>query len=340
MCFRRVLVRVAQQVNDACLGDRRRPGLRDRVGQAFQAVAHHDAHVTHTAVAYLGQHAQPVLGALTAVAGPQAQDVPTAVAGDRESDVDRPVRDLTIADLHVDTVDEDHRVDAVQGPALPLAERVQDPVGDGRDRLLRHLRAIHLGQVRAHLTGGQPLRGQRDHQVVHPTETTLPLRHDRRGERPIPIPGHLHRHRPHIRDQRLGPPAVTRVAVTATLVPAPAQVSVHLTLQRGLQEPLGQLLQQPTLTQQRHPLTPSLLSQTRHRRVVEHLGQQLLTAHGLTPDRASRCAFPSIHHMVSIRSSHLSDFHRLRYTPDPWRIGKIVAASTLILLHTEHDRTT
>ena len=46
-------------------------------------------------------------------------------------------------------------------------------------------------------------------------------------------------------DQRLAALAVAGVSVPTALVRLAAQVCVHLTLQRGLQEPLGQLLQQP-----------------------------------------------------------------------------------------------
>jgi hypothetical protein len=43
-------------------------------------------------------------------AGPQAEDVAATVDGDRQSDVDRPVRDLPVTDLDVDRVDEHYRV--------------------------------------------------------------------------------------------------------------------------------------------------------------------------------------------------------------------------------------
>src|SRR3954454_8213246 len=43
--------------------------------------------------------------------GPQPEDVAAALAGHRERDVDRSVGDLPVADLHVDRVDEHHRID-------------------------------------------------------------------------------------------------------------------------------------------------------------------------------------------------------------------------------------
>src|ERR1700730_10807764 len=53
----------------AFLHDRLGPHRPHRVGQADKAVTDHDAHVPHPAVLDLGQHVQPVLGPLTAVAG-------------------------------------------------------------------------------------------------------------------------------------------------------------------------------------------------------------------------------------------------------------------------------
>jgi len=78
-----------------------------------QAVADHHQDVVHAAVLQLGEHLQPVLGALAAVTCPQPEDVALAFAGDRERHVDRPIRDLPVTDLHVDRIDEDHRVDRV-----------------------------------------------------------------------------------------------------------------------------------------------------------------------------------------------------------------------------------
>ena len=58
----------------------------------------------------LGQHLQPELGALTAVAGPQAEDVAFPLDSDPDDDVDGFVADLPVADLDHDGVDEDHRI--------------------------------------------------------------------------------------------------------------------------------------------------------------------------------------------------------------------------------------
>src|SRR6185312_2226479 len=75
------------------------------------SVAHEHAHICDTAVLNLGEHVHPVLRALPAVPGPQPEDLANPLAGHGQSHVDRVVRHLTVADLHVDTVDEDRRVD-------------------------------------------------------------------------------------------------------------------------------------------------------------------------------------------------------------------------------------
>lgn len=98
------------------------PHRADGVGEALEAVTHHDQHVETASVADLGEDLGPELGAFAAVAGPQTQDVAFAVDGDRDRGVDRPVRDLPIADLHVDRVDEHHRIHPIQRPRLPLGE--------------------------------------------------------------------------------------------------------------------------------------------------------------------------------------------------------------------------
>lgn len=56
------------------------------------------------------------LGALAAVAGPQAEDVAFAVHSDADGCVDGSVGDLPVADLHHDGVEGDDRVDAIERP--------------------------------------------------------------------------------------------------------------------------------------------------------------------------------------------------------------------------------
>src|SRR3954471_10806901 len=109
-------------MDDAGLGDRLRPDRADWVREPAQPVADDHEHVVHASVLDLGEDVQPVLRALAdlpaghrgGLPGPQPEDVAAALAGHGERDVDRSVGDLPVADLHVDRVDEYHRIDRVQ----------------------------------------------------------------------------------------------------------------------------------------------------------------------------------------------------------------------------------
>ena len=102
----------------------------DHLGQAFEPVADHEEHVLDAAVAQVGQHRHPELRALTAGAGPQPEDVPLAVEGDPDRGVERPVRDLPVADLDHDRVDEHRRVDRVERAGCPGLHLLDHLVGD------------------------------------------------------------------------------------------------------------------------------------------------------------------------------------------------------------------
>lgn len=81
-----VTERVADQMHDALLHDRVLPGGVDRVRETFEPIAYRDQHVVDAAVLQLREHLQPEPGALTAVAGPDTQDVAFAVHSDAHDD--------------------------------------------------------------------------------------------------------------------------------------------------------------------------------------------------------------------------------------------------------------
>ncbi len=185
------------------------------------------------------------------------------VGSDGQPRVDGPVGDLAVADLDVDAVDEQHRIDRVQRPVLPLGHAVEHPVGDVADGLPRHLGAVDLGQVGLHFAGRQALGDQRDHQVIHPGESALPFGHDLRLERAVPVAGHLDLHRADIGEHGLGPVPVAGVPAVAAdrVVLGIAQVGVHLTVQGRFQHALGHPAQQPARTGQPQPFRTGLLSE-------------------------------------------------------------------------------
>jgi hypothetical protein len=102
---------------------RRWPGGPDGVGQAFEAVAADDEAIGDIPVAQLGEHAHPELGTLpTAGSDPHAQHVTLALQVDAHGHIDGPVGHLPFPDLHVDGVDQQHRVD----PAVSVGARERE----------------------------------------------------------------------------------------------------------------------------------------------------------------------------------------------------------------------
>ena len=123
--------------------------------------------------------------------------------------------------------------------------------------------AVHLGEMRRDLSGGQPTGSQRQHDLINAIQAARPLAHDGRCETAVPIAGDLNVHRPDLGDHRLGAGAVAGVAAVAAhrVVSVIAQVLGHFRLQRGLEHRLGQPSQQATLANKLHPLSTGLLHQ-------------------------------------------------------------------------------
>jgi len=63
------------------------------------------------------------------------------------------------------------RVDAVQGPVLPLDHLPGDLLRDPGDRVSRDVRAVDVHEVRGDLTGRQPARRQRQDELVDAIQT-------------------------------------------------------------------------------------------------------------------------------------------------------------------------
>ena len=158
--------------------------------EALETVAAHDEGVLDAPVAELGQQAHPELGALPAGGShPQTQHVAFAVQVDAHGHVDGPVGDLAVADLHHDGVDQQHRVDAVQGPVLPRQQVLDDGVGDPADGVPGDLGAVDLGQMRLDVAGGHALGVQRDHVPGQAVQAALTLAHRHRREARVAVPG-------------------------------------------------------------------------------------------------------------------------------------------------------
>jgi hypothetical protein len=128
--LRHVTQCVAHQVHHTGPHDRLGPDRPDRVRQAGQPVAAHDARIENPTIAQFREHVHPLLGSLSAGRpDPHAQDVALTIEIDPHRQVDGPVADRRArgadraggspADLQHDRVDQDHRPDAIQGTRLP-----------------------------------------------------------------------------------------------------------------------------------------------------------------------------------------------------------------------------
>ena len=116
------------------------------------------------------------------------EHVAFAVEVDADRDINGPVRDVSVADLHVDRIDQDHRIDPLERPRSPGIEFVDDLVGDLRDQLFRHLGGIDFREVGLDFTGRQAFGIEADDRLVEALDPAGVLRDDLRLERSGPIP--------------------------------------------------------------------------------------------------------------------------------------------------------
>lgn len=171
----------------------------------------------------LGEDLEPELGALTAGAGPQPENLPAAVHGDPDGGVDGPVGDLAVTDLDHQGVDEDDGVDPLK--SMGGCERSEEGCSDASmgsqqdadDGEAPVLRADPPGPQRR---GGRSARRgidelrvvmvhrrwQRDRLRARPHLVTVPVpgrpdRHRRWAPRRHPGEGHRRQHRQELSDR-------------------------------------------------------------------------------------------------------------------------------------------
>ena len=138
---------VADQMDDAGLHDGAREDGGDGVGEALQPIDHGEQEVLDAAVLEFVHDPQPELGAL-GLLDPQAQDMLVTLAIESQGQVDGLVPDhALVADLDSQCIEEDHRIDRIERPVLPLAHLVQHGIGDPADQVGRDVDGIELAQV-------------------------------------------------------------------------------------------------------------------------------------------------------------------------------------------------
>ena len=157
-------------------------------------------------------------------------------------------------------------------------------VGDPADRFLADRGAVDFGEVRADLPAGQPLRIQGQDDLIDPGQPALPLLHDLRLERSVPVAGYLDLHVPGgLGQHRLRSGAVADVggvSIPGRPVLLMAEVIGHLLVQRCLQHTLGELLQQPVRARQGQALLPGQPDQLIRGQLLRG-GTSLLLRHNL-----------------------------------------------------------
>jgi hypothetical protein len=194
------------------------------------------------------EHGQPELGAL-GLLPPDPQRLAVTVDADADRQIAGAGADRAVlADLHLQGVEVDDRIDPLQRPTAPGGDVVQDRVGDPRDRVAADLDAVETLQVRGDIPDAHTAGVEVEHPVVEPGQLGLALLDQLRLERAGAVARGAHGHGPEVGPQRLGrvPVAVVAGAARRRLPRRVAQVLGQLGAQRRLQHPAGELAHQPT----------------------------------------------------------------------------------------------
>jgi hypothetical protein len=117
--------------------------------------------------------------------------------------VDLVAHGAVVADLAHDGVEEDHRIDSVERPGLPVLDLAQHGVGDPADQIRGHVHLVDLAQVRLDVPHGHASGVGADQQFVDAVQAPLALAHDPRFEGAGAISGHVKIDRPGLGDQPL-----------------------------------------------------------------------------------------------------------------------------------------
>ena len=159
----------SNEVHHACLHDRFRPHVGDRVGQSGQPVAADDQRVVQAAVDQLVEDVLPELRTLV-LGNPDAQDVLEPINVDPDSQVSGPVVDRpALTDLDHDRVDIHNRINSINRTRLPLSDLILNHIGDIRDQSRGNLGPVHFRQMFLDVPSCHPPRIQRQNHIIDRT---------------------------------------------------------------------------------------------------------------------------------------------------------------------------
>src|SRR5512134_1714474 len=203
------------QMNDAGRDRRFRANDGDYLGEALQAIDDGDQDVADAAGLQLVHHLQPELRSF-ALLDPQPEHVFLAVDIERQRDVHRFVANqAVVADFDPERVEEDHGINRIERPVLPLPNLLENGIGDPADQIGRDLDAIKLLQVALNLAHRHAAGVETDDPAVETVEAGLALRHQLRLEAPLAVPWNLDLQVAVVRLRRLPGVAVANVPRSA-----------------------------------------------------------------------------------------------------------------------------
>src|SRR5271166_3241563 len=231
---------VADQVHNAGLQRGRGEHRAQRLRHPFQAVGHRNQNVVDAADLEVIEHLHPELGPFGSL-DPNPRNVARAVPLHAERQIHRLVAHHPVfADLHPQRVEEHHRIDRLQRPALPRRHLRQHPVGHRADQVGADLGGIGFNQIALDLPHRQAARIQRHDLVVEAGKAPRVLGNQQRLEAAVAVARRLDPHLAVTGQHRLAGAAVAVVGgVVGSVRPGlVAEVMVQLRVQSRLDQRL------------------------------------------------------------------------------------------------------
>ena len=214
-------------MDNASLDDRVGEHGGDRVREALQAADNGKQDVFDATVPELVHHPQPELGAFILLE-PQAEHLLGAIGADAQRDADRLVANhVLVADLDLDRVEEDQRVNRIKRPLLPSRNLIEHGVGHRADQIGRDVDAVQIVQVPGDLAGAHTPRVHRHDLLVEAGEAALVFGYQLRVKARLAVARHVNRQLARLGQH--GFPAVTIARVADAIFSG--QMVIHLRFQ-------------------------------------------------------------------------------------------------------------
>ena len=222
-----------------------------RFGKPRQTVDACDQNISHTAVLQLGKDRQPEFRAFL-FPDPEPEQFLVTFKVDAERQVHGTRLDQAVqAHLEMQRIEVDDRINRIQSSALPGLDVLEDRVRDVGNQRRRHLGPVQLFQMPLDFSSRHPASVKRQDLVVESLEPSLALPHELRIVRAGPISRDFDLDGPGLGMDRLFAFAIARVSGIPALgrVRFVPEVFGHLAFKSVLNQPLGQLLENPAIAE-------------------------------------------------------------------------------------------